>query len=145
MNFQDCLDFATANPVCTVATCDGDQPRARIFMLWRANNMGFYLCTGTQKPVCRQLMANPKVELCFYKPGASETDLGVMMRVSGTVEFILDTAIREELLTEWPFLKEMGIKGADDPMLSLLRIPSGQVKYWTATTSAQENVETLDF
>ncbi len=145
MNLQECQKFAVANPACTVATCEGDQPRARIFMLWRADDTGFYLCTGTPKAVCQQLIHNPKIELCFYKPGASETDLGAMMRVSGQVEFVKDTGIREALLNEWPFLKEMGIKGADDPMLSLMRIPSGEIKYWTATGSAQENVETIKF
>lgn len=145
MTLQDCLEFATSNPACTVATCEGDQPRARIFMLWRADESGFYLCTGTPKAVCQQLMHNPKIELCFYKPGDSPEELGIMMRVAGKVEFVNDDAIREQLLNEWPFLKEMGIKGPDDPMLSLIRIPSGEIKYWTATAPTQENVETLTF
>lgn len=145
MTLQDCLKFAAENAACTVATCEGDQPRARIFMLWRANESGFYLCTGTPKPVCQQIMANPKVELCFFKPGTGPTDLGVMMRVAGEAELVKDSALKDELLTEWPFLREMGITGPDDPMLSVFCIPSGEIKYWTATGPARENVETVRF
>lgn len=145
MTKQDCIKFAAENPTCTVATVEGDQPRARIFMMWRANETGFYICTGTPKPVCRQLMANPKVELCFYRPGAGPMELGTMMRVAGNAELVSDAALKGELLTEWPFLREMGISGPDDPMLSLFRIPSGEIKYWTATGPAQENVEVVKF
>lgn len=145
MNVADCISFAKANPICSVATVEGDQPRVRIFMLWRANETGFYLCTGTPKPVCRQLIANPKIELCFYKPGADPTSLGTMMRVAGKVEFLTDTALRTELLNEWPFLKEMGIKGPEDTMLSLVHIGSGQIKFWTSNGPAHEHEEALEF
>jgi len=145
MTFSDCVKFATENPTCAVATVEGDQPRARIFGLWRANETGFYFSTGTPKPVCQQLMANPKVELCFYKPGAGPMELGTMMRVTGSVEFVKDSALKDELLTEWPFLREMGVTGPDDPMLSLFRIAGGEVKVWTATGPGQENVETVRF
>ena len=103
---------------------EGDQPRARIFALWRANEGGFYFSTGTPKAVCRQLQDNPKVEVCFYKPGAGPADLGVMMRVTGSAEFVRDSRLKSELLTEWPFLREMGISGPDDPMLSVFRLAS---------------------
>ena len=98
MTLSDCIKFARENTLCTVATIEGDQPRARIFMLWRANDSGFYLCTGTPKPVYKQLMANPRTELCFYKPGPDPTALGIMMRVAGRVEFVNDNKLREELL-----------------------------------------------
>lgn len=145
MTLQDCLGFATENPACTVATVDGDQPRARVLMLWRANESGFYLCTGTRKAVCQQLMANPKTELCFYKRGASPMEMDVMMRVAGSVEFVKDAALKGELLNEWPSLKEMGVTGPDDPMLSLIRIASGEIRHWASTGPGQEHVETVKF
>jgi len=145
MTLSDCISFALENPACTVATVEGDQPRARIFMLWRANESGFYLCTGAPKPVCQQLTANPKTELCFYKPGPDPMAPGIMMRVAGQVEFVKDSKLRGELLEEWPFLKQMGIAGPDDPMLALLRIPHGEVKYWTSGPDMQESVEQISF
>jgi uncharacterized pyridoxamine 5'-phosphate oxidase family protein len=145
MTFSDCTSFAKENPACSVATVEGDQPRVRIFMIWRADETGFYLCTGTPKAVCKQLQANPKIELCFYKPGAGPMEHGIMMRVAGSVEFVKDTALRTELLNEWPFLKEMGITGPDDPMLSLMRIGSGEIKYWTSTPEEREHVDLVRF
>ncbi|MFA6107605.1 MAG: pyridoxamine 5'-phosphate oxidase family protein [Candidatus Latescibacterota bacterium] len=145
MTLSDCVKFAVENPLCTVATVDGDQPRARVFSLWRANEGGFYFSTGTPKPVCRQLQANPKIEVCFYRPGAGPGDLGTMMRVAGCVEFVADARLKTELLTEWPFLREMGITGPDDPMLGLFRIGSGEIRYWTCPPGQREHVETVRF
>ena len=42
MDFQDCIKFATEIPVCYLATADGDQPRVRTFLLWYADETGFY-------------------------------------------------------------------------------------------------------
>jgi uncharacterized pyridoxamine 5'-phosphate oxidase family protein len=58
--------------VCSLATVDGDQPRVRTFLLWRANEDGFYFETFNPKDVYKQLKSNPKVEMCFYN---NEPDL----------------------------------------------------------------------
>lgn len=145
MTFSDCTKFAMENPVCSVATVEGDQPRVRIFMVWRANEGGFYLCTGTPKAVCQQVKANPKTELCFYKPGPDPMAPGIMMRVAGAAEFVDDVELRTQLLNEWPFLKQMGITGPEDPMLSLFRIPNGEIKYWTSSPEMRENIEVVKF
>lgn len=145
MTLSDCTKFATENPICSVATVEGDQPRVRIFMMWRANESGFYLCSGMPKAVCQQIKANPKIELCFYKPGQDPMAPGSMMRVAGTGEFVDDVGLRTELLNEWPFLKEMGITGPEDPMLALVRIAAGEIKYWTSSANMQENVEVVEF
>ena len=145
MDFAECTRFATENPTCSVATVEGDQPRVRIFMAWRANETGFYICTGSPKAVCQQIRANPKIELCFYKPGADPTAPGAMMRVAGTAEFVDDIGLRTQLLDEWPFLREMGVAGPDDPNLALIRIPSGEIKYWTSSPEMKESVEVIAF
>ena len=145
MTFSDCTKFAMENPACSVATVDGDQPRVRIFMMWSANDGGFYLCTGTPKAVCQQVKANPKMELCFYKPNPDPMALGIMMRVAGSAEFVDDVALKTELLNEWPFLSAMGISGPEDPMLSLMRVPSGEIKYWTSSADMREMVEVVKF
>lgn len=145
MTISECIKFAAENPICSVATVEGDQPRVRIFMLWRATESGFYLCTETPKPVCQQIKANPKIELCFYKPGSDPADLGAMMRVAGEAEFVSDVSLKAELLREWTFLMEMGISGPEDPMLALIRIASGEAKFWTSSPDMRENVEVVNF
>jgi uncharacterized pyridoxamine 5'-phosphate oxidase family protein len=104
MDFSDCVKFATENPVTYIATADGDQPRVRAFVMWFADPTGFYYHTGTPKKVCGQLKKNPKVELCFYKPGEGA---GTMMRVTGKVEFLKDKALEEWLYRDRPWLKDM--------------------------------------
>ena len=59
MEFKDCIKFANDNPMTYVATLDGNQPRVRGFMMWYANESGFYFHTGATKSVYEQLKANP--------------------------------------------------------------------------------------
>ena len=78
MDFKDCIDFASENPVSYIATTEGDQPRVRAFMMWFADKSGFYFHTGASKNVYRQLKTNPRIEVCFITPKFEK-----MMRVTG--------------------------------------------------------------
>jgi uncharacterized pyridoxamine 5'-phosphate oxidase family protein len=66
MNVDDCIKFANQNPSSYLATVDGDQPRVRGMLMWKADKTGFYYSTGSTKDLYRQLKANSKVELCFF-------------------------------------------------------------------------------
>lgn len=134
MNFKDCVDFANKNPVAYIATMDGDQPRVRAFLMWFANEEGFYFHTGSPKPICNQLKKNPKVELCFYAP-EPPPNIGKMMRVAGRSEFVNDLKLKARLLEERPFLKAMGMNTPDDPMLVVFRIHNGEAYFWTMETN----------
>lgn len=137
MKIEDCVKFANENPVCYIATTEGDQPRVRAFALWYADNTGFYFDCGSMKAVYRQLEANPKTEVCFYAP-APMPEIGTMLRVAGKVEFLTDTALRTRLLEERPFLKDMGITGPDDSRLAVFRIASGEAYFWTMADNMRE-------
>jgi len=69
MDFKDCLKFANDNPVSFIATMDGEIPRVRAFLMWFADEGGFYYHTATAKSVYKQLKDNPHVEICFYHAG----------------------------------------------------------------------------
>jgi len=131
MNFKDCINFANANPTSYLATVEGDQPHVRGFMMWFADETGFYFHTGALKPVYSQLKANNKVEACFYH--AAE-NAGVMMRVTGTVEFLDDKTLRAKLIEERPFLKAWGFT-AENPDLIIFRIAKGEAYFWTMETN----------
>ena len=124
MDLQQCVDFATKHPVCSLATVDEDQPRVRTFLLWRANANGFYFETFNPKDVYKQMKSNPKVEICFYN---GESDLGKArtMRLSGEVEFLDDRELKKQLLEDWPFLQPV------EPVVELFRIHSGEAFFWT--------------
>lgn len=127
MDINDCIKFANENPICTLATTEGDQPRARVLGFWFADKTGFYFQTSNKKEFPFQLKQNPLAEICFYK---HEGMIGTMLRVSGKVEFVDDMQLREKALNDRPFLKSFGIT-IESPGLILFRIPHGQAHFWT--------------
>jgi len=137
MDYQDCIKFANENPVCYIATVDGAQPRVRGFLMWFADENGFYFHTGAMKDVCKQLKSNPKVEVCFYAPGDPQT--AKMMRVAGEVEFLNDIALKTRLLEERPFLKAIATGGPEDPLLVLFRVYKGEAHFWTMEDNMRES------
>jgi uncharacterized pyridoxamine 5'-phosphate oxidase family protein len=139
MQLQEFIDFATEHPVCSLATTDGEQPRVRTFLLWRANEDGFFFETLNPKDVHQQLKTNPKVEICFFN---NESDLqkAKTMRLTGEVEFLDDPDLKKQLLQDWPFLQEA------EPVLELFRIQSGEVFFWTMSDALKEKeIERLKF
>ncbi len=138
MNFKDYIKFANENPVCYLATTDGDQPRVRGFLLWFADETGFYFHTGATKSVCEQLKKNPKLEICFFAP-APPPNVGKMMRLAGKVRFLDDIALKTRLLEERPFLKAIGIGRPDDPLLVVFQIYTGEAHFWTMENNMRES------
>ncbi len=136
MEFKDCIKFANENPVSFIATDDGGKPKVRAFLMWFADESGFYYHTGSAKSVCKQLQKNPNVEICFYHP---TTDLmaNSMMRVAGRVEFLQDADLKSRLLEERQFLKAI-VKGPNDPLLVVFRIPKGQAWFWSMAENMRE-------
>lgn len=139
MKLSDYTKFANENPVCYVATVDEDQPRVRGFLMWFADDTGFYFHTGATKAVAKQLVKNPKIEVCFYSPAPMEQGGGTMMRVSGKVEFVDDKALKARLLDERPFLKEIQSKLSDDSLVAIFRIYTGEAHFWTMTDNLKES------
>lgn len=127
MNLQDCIKFTNENPVCYLATVEGDQPRVRALGFWFADDTGFYFQTSTKKEIPGQLEKNPKTEVCFYKP---EGMIGTMLRISGEVEFIIDKKLREKVFIDRPFLKSFGMTIGSQSLV-LFRIKHGQAHFWT--------------
>lgn len=127
MDFKDCVKFANDAKICYLATTEGGQPRVRAMGLFFADETGIYLQTATMKDLYRQLKANPKVELCFFKPGEQA---GSMMRVEGEIEFVNDKKLKQKAIDERPFLKAFGLT-ADSPDLIVFRLAKGQAYFWT--------------
>lgn len=124
------IQFANENPICFLATVEGVQPRVRALGFWFADQTGFYFQTATMKDFYHQLKKNPKTEVCFYK---STGMIGVMLRVTGEVEFLEDAKLREKVMIDRPFIKRFGLT-AESPELVLFRIPHGEALFWTMDT-----------
>ena len=136
MNLTDCILFANANPLCSLATVENGQPRVRMLGFWYADETGFYFQTSTIKEIPGQLKANPKTEACFYH---HEGMIGTMLRVSGEVEFLDEPFYQEKALTDRPFLKNFGITETS-PKLVLFRIAHGKAHFWTMENNLKEKV-----
>jgi pyridoxamine 5'-phosphate oxidase len=135
MDLGECVKFATENPVTYIATIDGDQPRARAFGMWFADRTGFYYHTGTTKDVYRQLVKNPKVELCFCSPpGAAMT----MMRVAGRVEFLEDNALGERLYRDRPWMEDVMKNAPKETKIAMFRVAHGEAWFWTMAENLRE-------
>ncbi|MCU0915360.1 MAG: pyridoxamine 5'-phosphate oxidase family protein [Planctomycetes bacterium] len=46
MTREQILEFVNANPLCHLATCEGQQPRVRGMMMYRADAAGLIFHTG---------------------------------------------------------------------------------------------------
>jgi len=140
MKIKDCIKFANENPICSLATVENDQPRVRMLGFWFADETGFYFQTSTTKEFPHHLKANPKTEICFYK---HEGIMGTMLRISGEVEFLTDSGLKERIFNDRPFLKRFGLT-TDSPELTLFRISHGQAHFWTMENNLKPK-EYLEF
>lgn len=144
MDFQDCIKFANERHDCYFATAEGDQPRVRALGMCFADNTGFYFQTESVKAVCKQLEKNPKVELAFHDP--KEPPMGRVMRVTGKAEFLDDVEIKKKIWADRTFLEGMGVKGPEDPLFVVFRIPHGEAHFWAAGSSMYEDdIEKIKF
>jgi len=140
MNIHDLVKFSNENPVCYLATVEGDQPRVRALGFWFADDTGLYFQTSSIKEFPNQLRKNPKTEICFYK---HEGIIGTMLRISGKVEFVDDVKLKEKALIDRPFLKSFGMT-IDSPKLIIFRISHGQAHFWTMENN-QNPKEVIEF
>ena len=136
MDFQDCITFATENPVCYLATNDGDQPHVRPMLFMFANENGFYFETFNGKDVFKQMKQNPKVEICFYNNPA-ELPNAKHMRVTGEVEFVEDAEIKKQIYEKIKFLDDL-VGRSVEPLLEIFRIKSGDAHFWTLMDTLKE-------
>lgn len=128
---KDFINFANENPICFLATAEGDQPRVRALGFWYADETGFYFQTGAAKDLFRQLQSNPKTEVCFFRQGPLA---GAVLRVSGSVEFLDDIQLKKKVMKERPFLKDLGLS-ANSPELVVFRISHGEAHFWGMDTN----------
>jgi uncharacterized pyridoxamine 5'-phosphate oxidase family protein len=144
MDFQDCIKFANENPVCFIATTDGDQARVRGFLMCFADENGFYFATLSPKDVTAQLKANPQIEICFYN-NAAELGDAKQLRVTGKAEFVDDAALHTKICTERAFLADIAGQPIE-PLMEIFRVHAGEAHFWTMMDVLKEpELERLKF
>jgi len=136
MNIQNFIQFATENPICFIATAEGDQPRVRTLALEFANENGFYFAILSPKQFCQQIKANPKVEVCFYNH-PSDLMQARQMRVTGKMEPVDDPELQQRVVGEGAFLEDLtGMKLGY--LWEVFRIHTGEAFFFTLADTLKE-------
>lgn len=129
MNIQDCIKFAQENPVCCLATVEGDQPRVRNVLLWQADLTGFYFILMSPKKMSGQLKTNPKAELCFFNH-PSDMLRARQLRVAGVMELVNQPELQARAVHDRAFLEQFTGKPVDH-LLEVFRLTSCDAHFWT--------------
>jgi pyridoxamine 5'-phosphate oxidase len=129
MTKEEVLEFTTKNPVCSLATIDGNQPRVRMIMLYRADENGIIFVTGKQKALYQQLQTNPAVEMCFFNQ-----EVGRQLRIEASVEMLDDLELKKQVLEKFTFLKPWIEKQGFDVMICC-RLKDAKATTWTMETN----------
>lgn len=138
MNRKEYIEFASNNPICFLATTEGDQAHVRAMRMDYANESGFYFATLNLKEVSKQLHQNPKVEVCFYNNATDLMEVK-MMRIRGSVEFIDKPDLKARLAKE---REELGLRPVlakpIDPHVEVFRVRCEEVYFWTVMDTMEE-------
>ena len=115
------------------ATVEGDQPRVRPFGGVIDYNGKAYFCTNNTKACFRQLLANPKTEICGMKPDGS------WVRVSGRLIREDNDAVRAAFLEASPGLKNRYSIG--DGIFEVFRLEDAVACLYTMGADPVEIIE----
>ena len=93
-----------------LATVDGDQPRVRPFGTAEIFEGKLYIQTGKKKDCYKQLLANPKAEICCFKSGK-------WLRIAG--KLIPDDRVeaKKDMLDKNPNLRGMYDENDDNTIV----------------------------
>jgi len=130
MNKTDILDFITANPVFHLATIEGDRPRVRGMLMYRADENGIIFHTGKMRELHKQLTENPQVEISFNNGSQENLENLVQVRVSGSVEPVEDMGLKKEIVRDRVFLKPFVEQYGYD-QLAVYCLKKGVASVWT--------------
>ena len=132
MQKEQIFEILNKNPVLFLATLDGNEPRVRGMLLYKADENGIVFHTGPHKDVFHQISKQPSVEMCFYDAAQN-----IQIRVRGVLEKIDDIKYKEEIANHPSRVFMQGWKkncaAIDDfyNMFSVFCLKNGKANVWT--------------
>ncbi len=136
MKIDEFIHFAKQNPVCFLATCDGNQPHVRAILLFFADKTGFYFGTLAPKEMSKQLHKNNKIELCFYNH-PNDFAQAKQMRLTGKVEFVDDLDLIHKLHEERLFLDDIAGQNLEK-YSEVFKVTAGDIHFWSISDVMNE-------
>jgi uncharacterized pyridoxamine 5'-phosphate oxidase family protein len=126
------FDFVKSCEYYFIATTDGDQPRVRPFSSLVIFEDKIYFQTGKVKNVSKQLLANPKIEICSYD------GKGTWIRIQAVAVNDDRREAKQAVLDAFPELKSMYSADDDNTQVFYLKevtatLASYSGQGWTET------------
>jgi pyridoxamine 5'-phosphate oxidase len=128
MTKDEILKLIKSHPTSFMATVEGNKPHVRGIGIYDVDENGIIIQTWTIKDIHQQVLNNPEVELCF-----NDLKAGIQVRVSGKVEIIGDTELKEKVVEKRPFMKPT-VEKRGLGVVALYRI-KGKATVWTMATN----------
>ena len=131
MTKEQIFDLLNSNLAFHLATVENGEPRVRGMMLYKADETGIVFHTGDFKDVYKQIIVNPKVQMCF-----NDTATGVQVRVHGVLEEVMDRSLKDEISNHptRAFLKKLREKSTVEDFYNSIRVfrmKNGIANIWT--------------
>ena len=126
---KEVYDFLRSSGSFFFATTDGDQPRVRPFGVIEIYEDKLYFLTGKKKKVTKQLLANPKVEICALQGEK-------WLRLEGEVKMDERREAKKFFLDRNPHLR--GMYNEDDDNTQLLYLEHGLATFSSFTEKPKE-------
>ena len=118
---ETALEFLKKAGVFYLTTTDGNQPKCRPFGIVAKYNNRLYICTKNDKDCYKQMIENPKVEICAM---AGDD----WIRITGEIAPDPNREAKEALLQQNPFAQK--IYSIDDPHFAVLCFRQAQANVY---------------
>ncbi len=126
---QEVYDFLKKAGTYYLATVEGDQPRVRPFGTVNIFEGKLYIQTGKVKPCSKQMLANPKIEICAFTGGE-------WLRIAAKAIEDDRVEAKESILEAYPNLKAM--YSATDDNTQVLYLKDAVATFSSFTAPSRE-------
>jgi pyridoxamine 5'-phosphate oxidase len=142
MTIQEVIRAISEKPVFYLATIDGDMPRVRGMLLYKATEHEILFHTAKCRDLYTQIVKNPNAELCFNN-GNNQ------IRISGKLEVVEDHDLKDEIAAAptRAFLKPWLASVSKEDFyreFAVLRMTKGKITVWNFEHNLEPKEE-LDF
>ncbi|MEG0295658.1 MAG: pyridoxamine 5'-phosphate oxidase family protein [Clostridium sp.] len=138
MNKVEIFELLNSNPAFHLATVEGNQPRVRGMLLYKADEDGIVFHTALSKDLYTQVINNSKAELCFNNGGTQ-------VRVTGELEIVEDRDLKDKIRNHpsrifmKPWLESGQVKDFYKEII-VFRLKEGTAVIWTLDKNFDKKV-----
>ena len=117
---QTALRFIDEHKDITLATCEGNLPRLRVFQIMKRDGYKLYFATSAKKAVWQELQQNPNVELLVYADNVS-------VRCRGLVSYDVDDVVKRWIYDNNSVLSRLYSRWED---MAYFYLPIAEIDYF---------------